>query len=156
MNVNQEPDDLLAAERDVMQRSTSPDAEEWAIFDYEGFGPLRLDEYESLETVAKLAQGIAKHGPAFAAWAQYVGVEHHEQFGHFDDHFRGEHDNTEDYVREVLDSAGLYHDLDDALKAISEDFRRHIDVDVAALARDLEAELHVVEQPNGRVWVFEP
>ena len=40
--------------------SPSPGAEEWAIHDYEGFGPLRLDEFESLENVAKVAAGIAR------------------------------------------------------------------------------------------------
>src|SRR5262245_25240949 len=47
IDANQEPEDLLVAARQVMEHSASADAEEWAIFDYEGFGPLRLSEHES-------------------------------------------------------------------------------------------------------------
>ena len=48
-------------------------AEEWAVFDYEGFGPLRLSEYETVERISRLGRGIAEHGEAFAAFATLPG-----------------------------------------------------------------------------------
>lgn len=42
--------------------------EEWAIHDYEGFGSFSLREWESLEIVSNVAQAIAEHGEAFAAF----------------------------------------------------------------------------------------
>ena len=59
-----EPDVLTESINDMLRTSPEPGAEEWAIHDYEGFGPLRLGEYESLTTVSTIAQGIAENGPA--------------------------------------------------------------------------------------------
>lgn len=67
----QEIDELHGAIADMLAGSSTGRAEEWAIHDYEGFGPVELSEYESLANVARLARGIAEHGPAYAAW---VGV----------------------------------------------------------------------------------
>ena len=89
----QDDDELGAAVKDMLARSPSPGAEEWAIHDYEDFGPLRLDEFESLATVAKVARGIAEHGPAFAAWAAHVGTDS-EALDEFEDAYMGEWDNA--------------------------------------------------------------
>ena len=51
--------------------SPEPVAEEWAIHDFKGFGLAYISEYESPETVSRLARGIAEHGLAFAAWARF-------------------------------------------------------------------------------------
>src|SRR5436305_12663954 len=57
---NQEPGELKRQIAAMLARSPEPGAEEWAIHDYDGFGAARLDEYESLETIARLAAGIAE------------------------------------------------------------------------------------------------
>ena len=36
-----------------------------------------------------------------------------------------------------------------------EGLRPYLKLDVEGYARDLECELHVVEKPDGRVWVFD-
>ena len=65
-----DPDDLAAEVQAMLARSPmrreAGGAEEWAIHDYEGFGPVRLGEYEDLATISMIGQGIAEHGPAFA------------------------------------------------------------------------------------------
>ncbi len=48
---------------------TTTRAEEYAIHDYDGFGTYPVGEYEPINTVMKIARGIAVHGLAFAAWA---------------------------------------------------------------------------------------
>src|SRR5579885_3276226 len=73
LDAAQEPESLEAAIARLLAGSPTPGAEEWAIHDYEGFGPLRLGEYESLSTVSVLALGIAEHGSSFAAWASVAG-----------------------------------------------------------------------------------
>ena len=69
-------------------------SEEWAIHDYEGFGQLRISEYEPLSKIAALASGITEHGMAFTAWAEYSGSDS-EQLEGFDDHYLGEWDSVE-------------------------------------------------------------
>ncbi|MEJ7743092.1 MAG: antirestriction protein ArdA [Nocardioidaceae bacterium] len=49
----------------------SEDAEEIAIHDHEGFVGYPLGEYERLDFVVRLAKGIAEHGQAFAAYADW-------------------------------------------------------------------------------------
>ncbi len=42
-------------------------AEEIAIHDYENFGHLHIDEYDSITRVARLAHLIAQHGEPYLA-----------------------------------------------------------------------------------------
>lgn len=155
IEANQESEQLHEAVQAMLATSVFPEAEEWGIFDYEGFGSLRLDEYETMETVSRIALGIEEHGPAFAAWVAYVGTGNDEQLDRFEDHFRGEFDSMEAYVEDVLDNIGFYHDLDEALKVIPEDLRQYVKMDTEGLARDWGIEMCVVEGADGRVWVFD-
>lgn len=80
----------------MLKESRELVAEEWAIHDYEGFGPVGLREYESLETLARLAAGVDRHGEWFLplyeaaadihqaeAWAEndYAGRPTHSKNG---------------------------------------------------------------------------
>ena len=73
MNATLEPDELHAATQFMLRSDYTPGAEEWAIVDYEGFGAYKVDEWTSFMTVSLIAQGIAEHGEAYAAWVEYVG-----------------------------------------------------------------------------------
>ena len=48
-----EPEDLARQVDKMLAASPTPGAEEWAIHDYEGFGPLPLSEYERLALVSR-------------------------------------------------------------------------------------------------------
>lgn len=82
-------------------------AEEWAIHDYENFGAFRLSEYESLETVCLMAEGLRRHGKAFSVWATHIGETITEDsYSSFEDVFVGEisrREFTEDYADNVMD-----------------------------------------------------
>lgn len=43
-------------------------AEEWAIHDYDDFGPIKLGEWESFEKVSAIANLLTEYGEAFAVW----------------------------------------------------------------------------------------
>jgi len=155
IDATQEPEELHETVSYMLSRSNYPDAEEWAIFDYEGFGTVRLGEHASLDTVSRIAKGIEEHGLAYAAWADYVGVENEHELERFEDHYRGEYYSVQAYVEDVLDNIGFNHDLDLALRVIPEDLRRYVAVDVDGLARGWEVELHVVARNDGKVWIFD-
>jgi antirestriction protein len=114
-----------------------------------------LGEYASLKTVSKIAQGIAEHGEAYAAWVACVGERDEEALERFEDHYLGTYENMQAYVEEILSETGFYRDLDEALQVLPEDLRRYVQVDVEELARNWEIELHVVEAHGGRVMVFD-
>src|SRR5438876_2219112 len=105
INADQEADELYGAVEAMLEESEQPWAEEWAIHDYEGFGPLHLSEYESLDTISRVALGITEHGLAFAAWASLSGdeVETHRRF---DEAYRGHWPSAVDYAEELLDDLG--------------------------------------------------
>ena len=128
-----EPHELEKAVQFVLRNAREPGAEEYGIFDYDGFGhgiAALIGEYSSLKLVSRLAEGIAEHGEAFAAWAACVGPEQPELLDRFldrfEDHFLGEHASIEAYVDDALAETGFYRELDEALSVIPEDLRRYI------------------------------
>jgi len=148
----QEADELEQSVKEMLARSPSPGAEEWAIHDYEGFGELRLDESESLATVAKVARGIAEHGPAFAAWAAHVGTDS-EALEEFEDAYMGEWDNAAAFAEEMFDD--LWQ-MEEIMRGVPELLAAYIRIDYEAFVRDMvsNGELATSEKPDGGIYVF--
>ncbi len=150
-----EPDELAAAIQFMLKNSHEADAEEYGVLDYDGFGQglgSLLGEYPSLTTISKMAQGIAEHGEAYAAWAAYVGPEQTEQLDRFEDHYLGEWESIEAYAEDLLQETEAYRVIEEA----PEWLQPYLQVDVEGCARDLGFELQVVERPEGGVYVFDP
>lgn len=118
----------------MLAASPEPNAEEWAIHDYDGWGPLRLSEYESITTIARLADGIATHGMALAHWAALVGTDA-DELDRFDDAYLGHWPSVEDYARDYLDDCGLDRIIEEH---IPDSLQPYVTVDVDGFARDLE------------------
>lgn len=103
--------DQMLADSPTARRYGEP-AEEWAIHDYEGFGPhAHIAEYESLATVGALARGIAKYDEAFVAWWSHdpPGAEGSEGDldRRFEESYQGEYSSLEAYGEQTLDEMGL-------------------------------------------------
>ncbi len=148
-----EPDELLGDIQEMLDTAPTYGAEEWAVQDYEGFGDIRLGEYESLETVSWYAQGIREHGLAFAAWIAHTGYGP-EDGADFDEAYEGEWSSVEGYVTAYLEDAGLQAGFDAAVPASLAPYAR---IDVDALARDLVlgGELFTATTPGGSgIWIF--
>jgi antirestriction protein len=155
LNATLTPEELAPAIQFMLRGSHEPDAEEYGIFDYDGFGSevtSLLGEYPSLKTVSKIAQGIQAHGQAYAVWAAYVGPDNAEQLDHFEDHYLGEWESIEAYADDLLQETEAYRVIEEA----PESLQPYLKVDVEGYARDLSFDLHVVEKPDGGVWVFDP
>ena len=80
IDADQDADAIHEEIQQMLAESPVPDAEEWAIHDYEGFGGLNLSEYEDIERVAEFGQLLAEHGPAFGAYAGHVGADYATAF----------------------------------------------------------------------------
>ena len=146
----QEPDALHESVQQMLVSSRMPLAEEWAIHDFEGFGEFRLHEYESMETVSRLALGIAEHGQAFVALASLVGTEASE-LERFEDCFLGQFESMEDFARGLAEDLGWEEELD----RLADSFRSYVSIDYDMLGRDLETELSTAEAEDGGVYVFD-
>jgi antirestriction protein len=142
---------LATGINDMLARSPEPGAEEWAIHDYEGFGPLRLSEYESIDTIARIAGGIAAHGPAFAHWAAIAGTAT-DDLDSFDDAYLGHAESIEAYAEALVDDLG-YTDLID--RAIPEHLQPYVRFDIEGFSRDLELSGDVTtSEGDGGVYLF--
>lgn len=136
---------------EMLAQSSEPLAEEWALHDYEGLGEWRPSEYESLDTLALMARGIVEHGAAFAAWADYLGDLDDERIEAFDYHFCGQWRSMEEYAADLLADHGF------ALEEhVPQWIRPYVNVDFDSLGRDLAMELHVTDDGDGGIWVFNP
>lgn len=157
IDATQDPDDLEQAAWRVLATSPEPDAEEWAIHDYDGFGPLRLGEYEPFADISAVARGIAEHGPAFAAWAEIVwdggGPLDHDVLAEFPDYYMGHHESPEAWAEEMCDDLGYTLE---AGAVLPEAMKPYVRIDYQAFAEDmrLSGEVSFTESPEGGVWVF--
>jgi antirestriction protein len=141
----------LASIQQMLDRSQSEHAEEFAIHDHEGFGPWQPGEYESIATVSAVAQGLGEHGPAFAHWVNLVGTTDPLQMADFEDAFLGHWASIEDYAEDLFEATGV--DLENLLP---EPLSSYVHVDYEAMARDMEmsGDIMTSEGEDG-VYVFE-
>ncbi|QSZ50076.1 antirestriction protein ArdA [Arthrobacter sp. D5-1] len=135
----------------MLARSREPAPEEWAIHDYEGFGSKQLSEFERVEEVAALAEGIAKHGPAFAAWVDYSGLDA-EDWHYFEDAYLGDYPTLEAYAERIIADMGWQQQIDAYLP---ESLKTYAKIDAEAMGEDLRlsGEIYVIESDSG-VYVF--
>jgi antirestriction protein len=149
IDANQSVDDIWSEVQAMLAASPEPGAEEWAIHDYEGFGELRLSEWESFERVSAIAAGIEEHGDSFTAWLSYDSDQDPSDIERFEDAYRGEWNSLRDYAENLAEDIGLY---DAAEKSGSP----YVTVNIDMLERDLDIELYVVESDHHSVYVFDP
>lgn len=150
IEAHQEPEQLHQSVQDMLNDSPMQLAEEWAIHDYEGFGSVYLSEYESLETISRLAKGVVEHGVSFAAWAAYNGLDDEQAQEQFNDAFLGRYDSLRDYANQFADELGLIE------RFVPNWARTYLQIDVDRISRDLEASLVVIDDPKGGIFVFDP
>jgi antirestriction protein len=137
--------------------STLPDAEEFAIHDYEGFGPLRLDEYESLETVSLIAQGIARHGAAFAHWVTLVGTTQPADLELFEEQYEGHHESLAAYAEQLPEDLYTLDELDTLQGTLPQALRPYIRLDIEAFALDMLYGGDIMtSEGDGGIYVFCP
>lgn len=149
INANQDAEDLHAAIQHMLERSREPIAEEWAIHDYEGFGPLHLSEYESIDHISQIAQGIAEHGIAFAHWAEHLESNEWQHLDRFEDSFIGHWSSRAEFAESFLEDTGV--DVD---SLVDEHLQSYVTFDIDAYARDLSYDFHIAEDKDG-VYVFD-
>lgn len=147
-----EPEEIWQSVHDMLERSPTPGAEEWAIHDYENFGPLRLGEFESLDTISRIGLGMVKHGRSFAHWASIVGTSDPDELDRFEDAFLGHFDSVEQYAEDLLDGIGIEAMLE---SAVPSSLQPYVKLDFELFARDLELSGDVTssEGDNG-VYLF--
>jgi antirestriction protein len=111
IDCDRDSDEIMDDIKAMLAASPMPDAEEWAIHDYEGFKGLTISEYEGIDRVAELAAAVEEHGEAFAAYMKCYGDA---EIDEFEERYRGSYESeqafTEEHYSELIDTvekAGL-------------------------------------------------
>jgi antirestriction protein len=127
----------------------APTAEEWAVHDYEGFGPIKLGEHPDLDTVAEVAEVAAaldEHGEAYAVWYSNESRDGAE-VDTFQEQYRGTYRTLGDWAEEFLEETGSLADVPASL-------RNYIDFDAWARDAEMSGDIWSVDGGDG-VYVFD-
>lgn len=104
-----DPADIHDAIAAMLADSRDPDAEEYAIHDYSDFGGFSggfsVGEFEDIDTVNKIACGIAEHGEAFSAYVDLVGTDEANASG-FADCYHGTYATFRQFADGFIESMG--------------------------------------------------
>ena len=145
-------DALMEGVKGMLARSPAPGAEEWAIHDYDGFGGLRLSEFEPLSLVTAVASGIREYGGAFAAWADVVEKDP-ERLKEFEEGYQGTWDSLAAYAEDFLDDLGV----ESQLEAVTPEWLQpYVTIDYEAFGSDMELSGDIVTSraEQGGIYVF--
>lgn len=137
-------DTIYEGIRRVLAQSLEPIAEEWFFADSDNFYGL-VNEYETVERVAEMADHITRHGEAWARWAKYHGLEHALE-NDFDEAYRGHWDSEKEYAQEFAESTG-------AMPTDNSWPQSYIDWEAAA--RDLFIDLISVPASGSGIYVYQ-
>lgn len=153
IDANQDVDVLWDEVAGMLRASTEPIAEEFAIHDFDDFGPVALSEYESLATVRLIATGLVAHGRAFGHWVNHIGMSElsADADEQFEEAFLGHAPSMTAFAEQLIEEYGW----DELLETLPESVRRYTRIDIELFARDLRIELSVSEDEDG-VYVFNP
>lgn len=100
----QDADDIQEAVTKMLAASPEPDAEEWAIHDYEGFMGFPIEEWTGFEKIAEVAQALEEHGEAYALYVQNTGDD---DVSNFEDAYAGCHPSELSYAEDLFDEIYL-------------------------------------------------
>lgn len=128
----------------MLADSPEPNAEEWAIHDYEGFCGCQLGECASFAIVAALAEFIEEHGALGAKLYEHFSSDLDAARAAFDD-YAGEYQSAADFAETLHDDLGT--EIPASLTYY---------IDWAALARDmgLNGDIFTIETGFNAVHVF--
>ena len=123
---NQGTDHIWQELRKMLRASPEPDAEEWAIHDFDGFKSAYISEYASFETVCDLADFLAERGE-LGAQVYSMFSEDLDQAKDAFENYAGEHTNPSEFAEQFHEEIGS--DIPDPFKYY---------IDWASLGRDME------------------
>jgi antirestriction protein len=144
IEADREPCGIWADIRDVLARSPIEGAEEHAIHDHEGFGPVRIEEYAGIGHVAALAAFIVEHGELGAAVLDYYNRDLEEAREALTGRYHGCHGGLAAYMQELIKET----------TTIPEALRYYVDYDAMARDAELSGEWFSIRLAHDEVHVF--
>jgi len=139
------PDEINEEIQKILKSSPEPDAEEYAIHDYEGFGGLHLSENPDIDSISQVANLIQEHGPLFAAVVEHFGGTQYldDAVQAMEESYQGEYDEISDWAEQFAKDTG----------ASMDNYENYIDWERVANDAEMGGDIFTVEF-DGKVHVF--
>lgn len=146
IDANQDADAIQEEIDAMLKQSKEEPAEEWAIHDYEGFGEIKLSEFEPIEKVAEIAAALEEHDGAFeVAYSNFGNVD--EALSAVKDDYLGAWDSLADWAENFLEDTG-------ALREIPENLRSYFNFEAYARDCRLGGDVWEGRDSSGQLHVF--
>ncbi|HAT1795736.1 TPA: antirestriction protein ArdA [Legionella pneumophila] len=142
IDATQSEDDIMEEIWEMLDNSPGPNAGEYAIHDYEGFGSMKIHEYEAISNIVEYASFIQEHGDLGLALLSDYSIDDAQTM--LEDHYQGCCDSEVDFARQLFDEC-YTHQLPDSLICY---------FDYEAFARDLFISDYCSVDVNGQTHVF--
>lgn len=130
--------------RAMLAESPEPEADEWAIHDYENFEGANLSEYASFESVCALAQFIDERGRLGAKVYSHFGDDLEQARAAFDD-YAGEFQSLADFATDLTEQTG---------PEIPSAFQYYIDWQAMGRDMELNGDVFTIETGFDQLHVF--
>lgn len=126
----------------MLATSPIPNADEWAIHAYEGFGEYKLSEYEDIDNLVNLAEFIVKHDELGGVLLGEYSVEEAKKL--LEECYHGSYNSEVDFAQTIFDE---FHG-----SVIPDNLIDYFDYD--AFARDLFIGDYFSVEADGQTHVF--
>ena len=143
IDATQEPDAIMAEVQAMLKASPQPNAEEWALHDYEGFYSIQLSEWEGIEQVHDYAVFVQEHGELGA-----------EVLNHFNDLDEARTVLEDNYAGCYASLADYAEELTDETTQIPENLAYYIDYECMARDMEMSGDIFAIETAHDEVHVF--
>lgn len=142
--LNNDPDEIMTEVQTMLKLSPEPNAEEWAIHDYEGFDGIQISKWEGFEQVHMYAQFVDGYGELGAKMLDHCASDVTMAKTMMDEHYAGCYVNVADFAEEQIT------DVTEILGYL----QYYIDYEL--LARDMEVggDIFTIETAHDEVHVF--
>lgn len=141
-DATQGEDEIYSDIHNMLAASPIEGAEEWALHDYSGFGSARIDEYEGIAHVVKIAEFIDEFGDLGAALLGESSIDDARRF--LQDNYHGAYDSEVDFAESIFEDC--YSDM------IPKNLIYYFDYE--AFARDLFINDYFSVDAEGQTHVF--
>ena len=143
IDATQELDTILEAVQAMLAASPEPDAEEWAIHDYEGFYSIHLSEWEGFAEVHAYASFIEEHGQLGADLIAHMDTVELAQTA-LEDCYAGCHESLADFAQELTEDT----------TQIPKNLAYYIDYDRMGRDMEMSGDIFTIETAHDEVHVF--
>jgi antirestriction protein len=126
IDASQSADDIYSQIQTMLSQSPIGGAEEFAIHDYEGFGSIQIEEYDSIDTIVEYATFMGEYGDLGAELLSEYSVS--EAVEMIEENYHGFHDSESDFAYQLIQDC--YGN-----QALPDNLMNYFDYD--AFARDL-------------------